>query len=259
MTTYDLGAPVKSVWSGAPTGGTPAVAIKRPDGTSFTHPGVTSSGEGASVTFVPDMAGRWFLAWTSSVKPGAYTDIVDVWPPDPRFLISVDDARSALGFTSGNVAPGWVDSLRLYIAAATPVIEDIVGTIVPATFTQTIRKGWNFAALYERPVNTISSVAYADASVVDPATYRVNIQTGMLTLDSNVHSDATITYTAGVTAVPPNVRLAARELVRHWWQQGMQAQHTGEITQEVLTFNGFAVPRRVMELCSPNSTPGGFA
>lgn len=259
MTTYDLGAPVKSVWSGAPTGGTPAVAIKRPDGTSFTPPSVTSSGEGASVTFVPDMAGRWFLAWTSSVKPGAYTDIVDVWPADPRFLISVDDARSALGFRTGNVAPGMTEDLRLYIAAATPVIEDIVGTIVPATFTQTIRKGWNFAALYERPVNTITAVTYADASVVDPATYRVDAQTGMLNLDYNVHSDATITYTAGVTAVPPNVRLAARELVRHWWQQGMQAQHVGEITPEALTFSGYAVPRRVMELCSPNSTPGGFA
>jgi hypothetical protein len=205
------------------------------------------------------MPGRWFVAWTSSVKPGAYTDIVDVWPVDPRFLISVDDARSALGWNTGNTAPGWLDALRLYIAAATPVIEDIVGTIVPATFTQTIRKGWDFAALYERPVNTITGITYADASVVDPATYRVDPRTGIVNLDFVLAKDATITYTAGITAVPPNVRLATRELVRHWWQQGMQAQHTGELTPEVLTFNGYAVPRRVMELCSPNSTPGGFA
>lgn len=255
--TVDLGAPVTSTWSGAPTGGTIAVAITRPDGTAFSAPAPTVDGQGARVTYVPNMPGRWFIAWTSTgSKVSAYTDIVDVWPADPRFLISVDDARSAIGWAVGNVTAQWLDDLRLYIAAATPVIEDIVGTVVPKTFTQVIPKGWNFAALYERPVNAITSIVYPDATTITE--YDLRSESGMLYLSANTTAAATVTYTAGVTQVPQNVRLATRELVRHWWQQGMQAQHAGGGEGEVTTQMGYAVPRRVMELASPDSKPGGF-
>jgi hypothetical protein len=204
------------------------------------------------------MSGRWFLAWTSSVKPGAYTDVVDIWPADPRFLISTDDARSALGWPSGPVTPGWLDDLRLYIAAATPVIEDIVGTVAKQNFTQTIHKGWSFAALYERPVNSIISVVYPDAT---PLTgYTLKADSGMLDLGLVAADEVTVTYSAGLTAVPQNVRLATRELVRHWWQQGMQAQRgVPQSADEAYTPMGYAVPRRVMELCGPSKKISGFA
>lgn len=260
MTTYDLGAPVKSVWSGAPTGGTVAVAIKRPDGTTFSAPAVQRDGGGAFVTYVPDMAGRWFLAWTSTSPTGAYTDIVDIWPADPRFLISVDDARAALGFATGNAPAAWLTDLRLYIAAATPVIEDIVGPIVPKTYTQTVRKGWNFAALYEYPVDSITSVTYADATVVPSSDYTFNADTGLVNFNYSTTGDAVISYTAGSVDIPPNVRLATRELVRHWFQQGQMTQNVGVQGDTAFTPGlGFAVPRRVMELCAPNGRPGGFA
>ena len=152
------------------------------------------------------MAGRWFLTWTSTTVVGTYTDIVDVWPADPRFLISTDDARSALGWPSGVVQAGWIDDLRLYIAAATPVIEDIVGTIAKVNFTQVIQKGWNFAALYERPVNSIISIVYPDATTIDSDDYTLNANSGMLYLDVTTTDAATVTYSAGVTAVPQNVR-----------------------------------------------------
>jgi hypothetical protein len=206
------------------------------------------------------MAGRWFLSWTSTVKVGAYTDIVDVWPADPRFLISTDDARSALGWPSGVVQAGWLDDLRLYIAAATPVIEDIVGTIAKTNFTQVIQKGWDFAALYERPVNSIISIVYPDATTVTE--YTVNASSGMLYLDAVTRDAATVTYSAGLTAVPQNVRLATRELVRHWWQQGMQASREPQYVSPgdaSFTPMGFAVPRRVMELCGPSKKISGFA
>lgn len=259
MATYDLGAPVTSRWAGAPTGGTVTLAVTRPDGTALAAPTVTREGNEAVATYVPNMPGRWFIAWTSSVKPGAYTDIVDVWPADPRFLISTDDARNALGWPAGAVVSGWLDDLRLYIAAATPVIEDIVGTVAKVNFTQTIQKGWSFAALYERPVNSIVSITYPDLT---PLTgYRVDPTSGMLYLAGAAADVVTVTYSAGLTAVPQNVRLATRELVRHWWQQGMQAQRGGGAPQaeEAYTPMGFAVPRRVMELCGPSKKISGFA
>lgn len=260
MGTYDLNAPVTSRWSSAPTGGTVSLAVTKPDGTALSPaPTVTRQGNEAVATYVPTMAGRYFLAWScTSGASGAYTDIVDVWPADPRFLISVDDARNALGWPVGTVTSGWVDDLRLYIAAATPVIEDIVGTIPKTNFTQQIQKGWSFAALYERPVNSIISITYPDLSTI--TSYRLNAGSGMLELDTPVTDTVTVTYSAGLTVVPQNVRLATRELVRHWWQQSMQASRGQASAEEVaLTNMGYAVPRRVMEMCGPNKKISGFA
>ena len=258
MGTYDLGAPVTSRWSGAPTGGTVSLAVRQPDGTLLGAPTVTRQGNEAVATYVPTMAGRHFLSWTSTGQAGAYTDIVDIWPADPRFLISVDDARNALGWPAGAVTAGWLDDIRLYIAAATPVIEDIVGTIAKINFTQTIRKGWNFAALNERPVNSIISIVYPDTTAVTG--YRLNAASGLLELDQAVTDDVVVTYSAGLTAVPQNVRLATRELVRHWWQQSMQASRGVASAEEVAYTNmGYAVPRRVMEMCGPHKKISGFA
>lgn len=259
MNTYDLGAPVTAVWAGAPAGGTHAVSITRPDGTAFTAP--TISGPPVSVEFVPDMAGRWSVRWTSSGNAiGAYSDVVDVWPTDPRFIISLDDARSALNMPA-NTSADALDDLRLYIAAATPVIEDIVGPIVVKTTSQHVNKGWGYAALYERP-NTITSVVYDDLSTVPATAYNADLQSGLVTFYCAVSQGVTITYTTGNAEVPQNVRLATRELVRHWWQLGKQLQRpggSGAPPAEVWTPSGFAVPRRVMELCAGNARVDGFA
>lgn len=258
MSTIDLGAPVKSVWAGAPAGGTHAVSITRPDGSSFTAPAI--SGPPVSVEFVPNQAGRWFIRWASSVVMGAYSDVIDVWPTDPRFIISLDDARIALNMP-GNTQASALDDLRLYIAAATPVIEDITGPIVVKTVTQHVAKGWSYAALYERP-NTINSVVYDDATVVPASAYVSDIHHGLLTFYSPVSQGVTITYTTGNAMVPQNVRLATRELVRHHWQIGKQGQRPGaggQSTAEAWTPSGFAVPRRVIELCAGSARIDGFA
>jgi hypothetical protein len=62
--------------------------------------------------------------------------------------------------------------------------------------------------------------------------------------------------------VPQNVRLATRELVRHHWQIGKQGQRPGgggAPSAEAWTPSGFAVPRRVIELCGGNARIDGFA
>jgi len=261
MSTIDLGAPVKSIWAGAPAGGTHAVALTRPDGTSFTPPAVT--GPPVSVEFIPDMAGRWTVRWTStgSGTVSAYTDIADVWPQDPRFIVSIDDARNALSMPL-NVDPSTLDDLRLYVAAATPVIEDICGPVIVKSVTQTVEKGWSYAALYER-VSTLTSVINADLTVVPADSYTFEIGPGLLTFNSPTTQRVTITYTTGAAIIPQNVRLAARELIRHWWQigrQGMRSQNNNlPITADAWTPSGFAVPRRVIELCEPSKKIGGFA
>lgn len=256
MGTIDLGASVKSTWAGAPAGGTHAVSITRPDGTSFASPGI--SGPPVSATFTPDMAGRWSIRWLSTVVPGAYVDIVNVWPTDPRFIISVDAARSALNLPP-NADPNKLDDLRLYIAAATPVIEDIVGPVVVKAVTQKVQKGWSFAALYERPT-TLSSVIGADGTVYNSTHYTFDEVAGLLTFYTPTTQVVTVTHTVGTAIVGPNIQLATRELVRHWWQIGMQAGRApGVPAGTEWTPSGFAVPRRVIELCAPADRVDGFA
>lgn len=256
MSVIDLGAPVVTVWPGAPAGGTYAVAITRPDGTSFTSPSITP-GQPVQATFVPDMAGRWVIRWTSTVEPGAYADIADVWPSDPKFIISVDDARQACNLPP-NTDPAKVEELRLFIAAATPVIEDIVGPVTVRTETQVIPRGWSYGALYH-PVASIVSVQYADLTTVPVDTYVSDIRAGLLTFNRPVTQAVTVTYTSGSAIVPHNVRFATRVLIKHWWEVEKQDLRNRSNPDQAWTPTGFAVPRRVLELCRASSRRGGFA
>jgi hypothetical protein len=255
MTTIDYGAPVKAIWAGAPAGGTYAVALTRPDGTNFTPPTINTT-PAVSVTFTPDMAGRWLIRWTSSTVIGAYTDIADVWPQDPKFIISLDDARTALQMAP-NTPPETLDDLRLYIAAATPVIEDMVGPVSIRTTTQRVQKGWAFAALYDRP-NSVTSVVLDDASTVPVGDYTVDLGPGIVTFNYALAQGATITYATGPALVPQNVRQATRELVKHWWQLGRNTRGGTAPPAEAWTPAGFAVPRRVIELCEPSKRKDTF-
>lgn len=264
MGTTDLGAPVTAVWTGAPAGGTYAVALTRPDGTIFTPPAVTT-GPPTAVTFTPDMVGRWLVRWTSTVKPGAYSDIVDVWPSDPRFIISLPDAMNALGLTTTD--PAQIDDLRLYIAAATPVIEGIIGPVVTQTITQTVDGNVWAIPLWQKPL-AITSITEVGVTITE---YVVDYSAGLVYAGKTFarrrwqpgSQTVVITYTTAPNALAQNIRLAARELVRHWWQIGKQGTRplNGNlpVSGEAWAPSGFAVPRRVIELLQPAEQIGGFA
>lgn len=214
------------------------------------------------------MPGRWLVSWISSSPGGAYTDIVDVWPADPQFIISLDDAKNALSITAP-MTPANQDDLRLYVAAATPIIEDIVGAVVPRTITQ-IADGNQWAiSLWEKPVTIVKVLEGGLASEILPGDYVVDYNAGIISA-GRVYAprrfmpgfnSVSIQYTVGQQVIPPNIRLATRELVRHMWQLGHQSNRNASQPQmaDAWTPSGFAVPRRVIELCSPSERVGGFA
>jgi hypothetical protein len=271
MPNFDLGAPVKAVWAGAPAGGSYTVAITRPDGSAFTPPAITT-GPPPSVTFTPNMAGRWLVAWASSGAGfvSAYTDIVNVWPIDPRFIISLDDARAGLSMPADKVSQDTLDDLRLYIAAATPVIEDICGTVVTKTVVQTVDGNKWGVPLWEKPMSIISVTEGGNPGTAVPD-YVVDYSAGIIYAGRVFaprrfqpgFASVVITYTSGNNVIPDNIRLGTRELVRHWYQIGKQGMRSMNgampITADAWTPSGFAVPRRVIELCTPSDRVGGFA
>lgn len=257
MSTVDLDTEHTLEWDARPAGGTLSLEVVRPDGQTLTP---TVDQAEASAPVLADMAGRWAYRWTSTGPADAHTDIFDVWPADPRFLISVKDASTGLNAT--RAAADYLEDLRLYIAAATPVIEDIAGPVLTANRTQTTRGGRAAIILHE-PSATVTAVEANGIALADWFVEHGVLYAGTrLAPASFPVGEVLIAYTVGGPVVAPNIRLAARELVRHWVQigkQGLGPARGGEPVDEVFTPSGFAVPRRVVELCAPDEQIGGIA
>lgn len=258
----DVGSTVEACWTRGPdhaNGTGVTLTVTRPDGTILTPaPSVTETPAASGTYLAPFTAGlpgRYFLTWDDGTT--RYTDVVAVWPTDPRFLISLDDAIESLRWPPPMAAKN-SDMLRLYVAAATEVIEDIVGAVLVRTIVQPADGGRTGVALWERP----SSIVSVTVGGSDYTGHIVNLNAGIVYADGDSgrfpdgRQNIVVTYRTGLEAIPPSIQLATRELIRHLWQVGQQAL-TGDgspsydpaTNQTTNTRSGFAVPNRVIELC----------
>lgn len=256
MASVDLGGVVALTWTSAAAGAA-TLAVTAPDGTAVTTTVGTADAVHTS-SFTASQAGRYFVAWHATGAE-SYTDIVDVWPADPRFLISFADARAAISKTTTD--PVNDDDLRIYIAAVTPIIEDICGPILVCEYTTSGDASKSALALAHTDV-TVEAVV-VDNNALDANHYRASEAAGVVYSVGRSFNGTTVavTYSAGSGVIPPNVRLAAREEVRFLWQIGKQGGRPSPLANDstmAWTPSGFAVPKRVIELCEPNTSVGGF-
>ena len=254
------GASVKVTW--APSSGAAAsatLAVTRPDGTAVDPaPVVSASAGGGFEALVPtSLPGAYRLAWSSGEARGA--DVLDVWPEVPRYLISVEDAVRAV-VPTGKMTAEQREQIQLDLAAASVIIEDLTGPILPAT--QKARRNGGLSS-YLLPHLSVSAVAVsvdgvalaADEVVADGSAGVVWLRS----LPAAGFQNVEITYTVGGGAVPPNVRLACMEQVRFLWQtrrqgSGREAQTLG------YTPSGYAIPYMVQGLVEASAqTAPGFA
>lgn len=176
-------------------------------------------------------------------------------------LITLADAKTSLGITtSTNDA-----DLEKYIMAATPVIENITGPMIARSITCT-RDGGGGVIILGVPFNAVSTLVESGVTITD---YVTDARAGLIYAGTTVSqrefkdglANIVATVTVGTATIPQNVQLAARELVRHWWQQGRQANRPGfgnEFTDSPAV--SFGVPtRRLEELLSANAGLPGFA
>lgn len=242
--------------------GTPTVVVTEPDG-STTSPVVAGSGPWTA-TFTADQPGRHTILWTRGTALVA--DILDVWPTTPRFLISVDDALAALRAKLAVAQAEAREELPLYIAAATWVVENIVGTVLPASKSCRRDGGRNAVVLPHRGVD-VTQVTVS-GTVLAATSYVVDTDAGIVYAGSDGlgcfragRVNVEVAYTVGSAVIPENVRLAAREEVRFLWQIGHQGARPVGDTADVTPWaaEGFAVPRRVVELLQPHARSDGFA
>lgn len=253
----DLGTDTTVQWrrGDAGTGHSVTLTLIRPDGTVTTIPATELGGGEYEAALTAAQPGRYVLRWHDTVDDEWWTDTREVWPADPRFLISLDDAAASLRWRPIDIEKNG-EMLRLYIAAATEVIEDITGSLLVRSIEQLSDGGRTGVLLWERPVGPV-------AVEVDGKAYsghRVNANAGIVyaaTRDgwfTDGRQNVKLTYQAGTSDVSPSIQLAARELIRHLWQIGQQAQSSSEpVAQNEATGQtrtGFAVPNRVIQLCS---------
>lgn len=272
MTTYEVGQTATvalKVYDSAGAladlgGGNPTCTVTKPDGTTTTATVTKNSTGYYQGAYTTTTAGRHRFTFTGSgTNSGGlpWSDVVDVWPADPRLILSLADAKAALNVPAGTRVND--DELRLYIAATTAVIEDIVGSVLTTPKTETFDGGTCSVPLSQR-ATAITSVVVGGTTLTAGTQYVANLVSGLVYAGSTSSSstftsgaqNVVVTYTTGSSSIDPNVILAAREEVRFLYQIGQQGGRPslgGAPTDLSWTPSGFAVPQRVIELCAASA------
>jgi hypothetical protein len=173
--------------------------------------------------------------------------------------------------------------LREVIAAATPIMEDLIGSVASRTRTETFDGGRAQITLLYPPLLSVTSVIESYGSTYqrtlnlvdifsgsssDAYGYTVDLNTGIITRRANGIAipfvsglrNIQVSYVAG-RVLAGNHLLACRRLVKHLWQTEQQNYSPMQNSPEDIgvTASGFAVPRIVLELCADSTRPQAIA
>jgi hypothetical protein len=235
-------------------------------------------------TATPDQyMGNWLVYFPGFTAP-------QTWPTDGYLWIEVEENILTVGGATIVGLPDVKDYLNIpagdrshdakllrRINAAIPVVENIVGAVLPTQWDEWYDGGQTAIRLRHRPVMTLQAVteyrgpiAYPLTIIADPShgsTYSCQLDTasrvvrrtaggGVIAfpfMPQGVH----IVYTAGRSPVPPNIVEGMLELLRVNYQQTQQRSPrmsgAGQADDD-LEQKGpptFFVPNRVKELLSP--------
>jgi hypothetical protein len=287
---FDVGDPIPLIFRTIDAAGNPAdvttavLTVTLPDGTSVTPAVGAPSPVGTyqpAVPYIATQAGIHRVSWVGTgVNAQSLTDAFNVLPADPGYLISLAEARRGIRMT-GTVTD---EDLRSLIADVTPIIENIVGSILPTQHVETYDGGSTQISLLWSPVISVTSIVesygstyvraltapdiFTGAGGSDIYAYTVDLVTGIITRRAGGVAMAfpggkrniQVSYTAGRTTVGGNILRATRYLIRHLWQmeQGQVPLVNGQpmASSPVL---GFAVPNIVIEMCGADTRPQGLA
>lgn len=254
--TVIVGATTSVTWTPGGTGAA-TVAVRLPDGTTLDPaPTVTGSSGAYTAPIVTTQPGRHLVSWSRDVDRSV--DILDVWPPDPRYIISIADALAVLG----NIPVSRQGDLALHVATATYVIERLAGPVISEERTWRADGGRGAVVLPSCPVQVVT--VSVSGTLLDPADYDVDPDAGIVyaAFAAGRPRNVVITYRVGAAVIPANLREAAQRLTKHLVTSGRQPGSGGAQAPApdlVATPFGFAVPAAVVELCALTPAAPGFA
>lgn len=276
MATIDLGDPVpdlavetRDAAGVLADAGLVVLTITKPDNTTTT-PAVNHDDVGKySADYFPPAPGHYNVRWVASgINSAVYTDSFDVLEANPRYIVSLSDAKDLLRFQGNTTAD---EELRRYSEAATDMIERyldqvVVRRVITGEEHFTGRSlYYSYAApsypsarvvrgiyLNKRPVLSVTSVETLDGLFTwDVNLLNVNMETAEikpLPGAPNLWGDILVDYIAGYQIIPANIQEAARIMIQHLWatRRGLGGNL---VTQQLPGFNiGFALPQAVKDL-----------
>lgn len=241
--------------------GAVALTIELPDGTSAS-PAVSHPSTGRyQVDYPAVQAGRHLVRWVATgINASAYSEAFDVRPASPAYLISPDDARKALTSTDAAAAAmaAHDDELRLFVEAATGVVERHLGEVVLrrsiTEFHRLSHRSVSSVMCRSVPVISLTSLATVDGTRTwDVAGLHPNPTTGEVSALSGAWftGHLRLVYVAGRQVIPADYVLATRITLQHLWttQRGSRgAPRAGGMGPAPVLGMGFALPHAAIEL-----------
>lgn len=226
-----------------------------PDGTTTTLATVNDSAGLYHADYQPTQAGHYGVVWVASgTNAGVLEESFNVDDVAINAPLSLTDVKNHLNIDAASVSND--DELRAFILAATGLIEGQVGPITRRTVTDTLNGGRSTVILSTAPVASVTTVV-ENGSTLASSAYSLRGESGVLTrlfgqseaVWAAGARNISVTYVAGRTDVPADLRHAVLETVRHLWttQRGA-VRRSG--TDDYQPGAGFSLPFRVRELLS---------
>lgn len=270
----DLGDQYRCSWTNiSPSGGnvnagTVTLTITLPDGTTTVISPVTPTSTGVYIyDYLTVQDGRHQARWVGTgVNPGAHSEVFDVRPAAPPYIVSLADAKKQLNMTS----TGDDEELREFIEAATGAVERHLDM---AVVRRTVVERRNFGnppvsgsvgvlqrfTLTKKPVISLTSVVSADGLTTWNVADMRATDAGVVEVlaGSVVWGPIVVTYVAGLQTIPANYTKATGIIIQHLWdtQRGSSGSaHPAGLDTPGAGFTsfGFAIPNRAIELLGPS-------
>jgi len=264
------------------TGSTVSCTVTAPDGTTATYSTtaqtVTITTSTATANIPATQVGTYLIVWTlSGLISGGQSDQFTVEAPTLS-LVSLAELKPTLRIQASDSSQD--ELLRLYMEGARSVVENITGALLPSVRTQVFPGRTSVIVLPERWVSAVTSVLESNGPTTVTLTEQTfgtaatgysylwdrstNILTRSTTWGSSLFAAlVSVTYTAGLTTIPADIRIAASELIKHWYQKMLPFRAGtpfGSAGGDDATVVGnYLVPNAVMELLEPWRRPPGIA
>lgn len=237
---------------------TVTLTVTLPDGTADEVGTITSTTPGVyEYDYLTTQVGRHVVRWVATgVNASVFVDVFNVEAADPGFLVGLSEVKEHLGRTDTDDD----EELRRVLAAATGVVEGLIGPVARRTVTETHYGASTPLVLRYAPVLSVTSMSDTYGSTYVSTDWDLHSASGLLRTAyggsfSRWSGDVTVTYVVGRSEVPPAVRLATLELVRHMWESqsgggGDRPDYPGQEFDQAPSA-GYLVPNRVAELLRP--------
>lgn len=265
-----LGTTVRDAAGALANAGNMALTVTLPDNTSVTVATVAPASTGSYAYDYPTVqAGRHTVRWLATgLNAGAYVDVFDVREAAPPMLFSLAAAKAKLDIPA--TSTGDDEELREFIEATTQCVEFFVGPVARRVVQQVVTGGRDALVLHSPPVLAVTAVAALQTgqAALDVSLLDVDTSTGIVRRTDGgcfPAGDFRWTYTAGRTAVPANVSLAAKLILQHLWRtnygasRGISGGGEDFSVTEPIPGLGYAIPNRALQLLQGTQQPGGIA